>query len=540
MAKVTLDVTFDGTTTVDRLDGQSSIPWFGTPPDTTSMDIYSVYLEGDDTLEATAGLTGSDWRIKYFRIAGDNHVTTISDLDAGEDRRIETLLLGYNSELSLISTRVDFIYGWEGDKHVIKLGDQQESSIKAIILAADLNIIQTGVAHVSNIRTDNGDNVSRITVNSGGVGSIKTGDGADRLIVQDGGSVDAVNLKGGDDTVIVRGDARVEFLRAYDGDKTISIIGEESRLRNIKLGDGSHEVTSDSYISHINAYESDLTLTLNGGAGVISIDRETGQTHSHNVVINGSISSFVATDRGSDATDDQSTRITLNGYSGSVMLGNGKDLVKTGTEYVEHISTSGGNDKVVMGTGGIGFIRTGAGNDTVQLNRSDPDYGVVLQGESGTDTLDFLKLKSGVVFSLGEAGAYQKPEGDMSGYYSAVGFENLKGSNAADILVGSGSSNQLIGRKGNDTLVGGEGDDTLAGNAGRDVFVFGANGGTDTVRDYQDGIDLLLIEDNAGGFKTLDISKEGKHWVIDYDGGTIILQGAAGDTTLTRADFDFV
>ena len=209
MAKVTLDVTFDGTTTVDRLDGQSSIQWFGTPPDTTSMDIYSVYLEGDDTLEATAGLTGSDWRIKYFRIAGDNHVTTISDLDAGEDRRIETLLLGYNSELSLISTRVDFIYGWEGDKHVIKLGDQQESSIKAIMLSADLNIIQTGVAHVSNIRTDNGDNVSRITVNSGGVGSIKTGDGADRLIVQNGGSVDAVNLKGGDDTVIVRGDARV-------------------------------------------------------------------------------------------------------------------------------------------------------------------------------------------------------------------------------------------------------------------------------------------------------------------------------------------
>lgn len=98
----------------------------------------------------------------------------------------------------------------------------------------------------------------------------------------------------------------------------------------------------------------------------------------------------------------------------------------------------------------------------------------------------------------------------------------------------------IVGRGGKDTIEGAGGNDTLVGSGGDDTFVFGANAGTDRVKGFKDGGDIIAIEDHQGGFRSLEISKAGKNLQIVHDGGTIILVGEAGETKLTQADFDFI
>ena len=74
------------------------------------------------------------------------------------------------------------------------------------------------------------------------------------------------------------------------------------------------------------------------------------------------------------------------------------------------------------------------------------------------------------------------------------------GSLGADVLIGGVGSDELFGNEGNDTLSGGDGDDLLAGGggndmltggAGADYFVMSRNGGTNTITDFEAGIDRI-------------------------------------------------
>jgi serralysin len=169
-------VIVDGVTDIPRLPGQSAWGWSGTPPDRTFLDVYSVYhdVDGDD-LSATARLTGQNWQIKYFRIAGEDHHTTITDLDDGADRRIETLVLGRNSDVDLISTRVDNVVGWGGGKHDVQLGSGYTISVQ---LDADVNILKTSSGDIGSIKTHG---KSTIEIGDVHVGTVQTGSGNDKV-----------------------------------------------------------------------------------------------------------------------------------------------------------------------------------------------------------------------------------------------------------------------------------------------------------------------------------------------------------------------
>ena len=129
MATERLNVTFDGVNDVPRLPGQSAREFFGTPPNTTFLDHYSVFhsVPGDD-FEAMANFTGSNWRINYWQMAGEDNKTIVRDLDGGAERRVDLMVLGWNSDVELISTRVRYVFGWAGDEHSVKFGDQHEGS----------------------------------------------------------------------------------------------------------------------------------------------------------------------------------------------------------------------------------------------------------------------------------------------------------------------------------------------------------------------------------------------------------------------------
>jgi Ca2+-binding RTX toxin-like protein len=90
-----------------------------------------------------------------------------------------------------------------------------------------------------------------------------------------------------------------------------------------------------------------------------------------------------------------------------------------------------------------------------------------------------------------------------------VNFQNVNGSENADLIVGDDNANVLDGKGGNDTINGGGGDDTFIGSGGSDTY----RGGS--------GFDTLSYENSATG-------------VTLVRGGTVVKADGSVDTV---ADF---
>ena len=67
----------------------------------------------------------------------------------------------------------------------------------------------------------------------------------------------------------------------------------------------------------------------------------------------------------------------------------------------------------------------------------------------------------------------------------------LAGTAAGDVLVGGAGADRIEGGAGNDILVDGGGADTLIGGQGADVFIFDDDDATDTILDFQPGLDRI-------------------------------------------------
>jgi serralysin len=59
------------------------------------------------------------------------------------------------------------------------------------------------------------------------------------------------------------------------------------------------------------------------------------------------------------------------------------------------------------------------------------------------------------------------------------------------LIQGNDVANVFDGQGGDDVLIGGLGNDTLTGGAGNELFVFANNGSTDTITDFQTGLDKI-------------------------------------------------
>jgi Ca2+-binding RTX toxin-like protein len=592
MPTTILNATFNGVNPATALSG--SVPF-----DNGFMGYYSQYLSGAaNDLIANISLTGTNWTVATMRFGAQSNdmQVNITDQNGGAGRSINYLKLGQDSDVNLMTTRIRFIEGGDGDLHDITLG---AGSVNSINIGATNNLVTTGDGYVGNIEIWRGS--AQININ-GGAGAVNTASGDDNLVV-DGGNLNAASLHGGDDTVIARNgsdisrviissgnnditvqdSSRIRSLDLDNGNNTITLL-DTSRISTIEMNRGENTITSaNGHIKSIYSFNASNDVTLgDGGASQIAFSSDTQQ--SHTIVSDGWVGSIQTSDRGSTADDDQTSDVTLNYYAGTVQLGSGNDTVTTGDFFVNYINTSRGDDLVTIGSGGAGLVALGNGDDTVRVRAAGAENnGVSIQGNGGNDTIDFsLITTTRITFTLDSGGAWQATE---AGFFQESGSaENLIGTNRGDVLSGdndanrieganggdqisgAGGADKLFGQRGNDDLQGGNGKDRLLGGAGKDtlsggagddivvggggrdlliggrgadVFVFDTSGGRDKVRDFDDGTDMLRIINHAGGFATLDIDNSfGAHLLIGYDGGEILLRGHAG-TNLTGADFDF-
>jgi hypothetical protein len=75
------------------------------------------------------------------------------------------------------------------------------------------------------------------------------------------------------------------------------------------------------------------------------------------------------------------------------------------------------------------------------------------------------------------------------------GNDTLTGGDGDDLLFGGDGDDLLNGGNGDDILYGGAGHDVLVGDCGSDIFKIDASGGTDVIRDFNYGQDLIGLSD---------------------------------------------
>ena len=80
---------------------------------------------------------------------------------------------------------------------------------------------------------------------------------------------------------------------------------------------------------------------------------------------------------------------------------------------------------------------------------------------------------------------------------------------------------------------------TAYGIGGADTFVFFADAGSDIIRDFEDGIDMIEFRDTVDRFSDLVITQDGNNAVITSDNGVITITDF-DSALLDAADFTFI
>ncbi|MEL7232609.1 MAG: hypothetical protein AAGJ85_08885, partial [Pseudomonadota bacterium] len=122
------------------------------------------------------------------------------------------------------------------------------------------------------------------------------------------------------------------------------------------------------------------------------------------------------------------------------------------------------------------------------------------------------------------------------------GNDTLNGEGGDDWLYGSAGMDILNGGEGFDRFFGGNGADTMTGGGGRDVFYFGFSDGTDTITDFdQDGNDVLVFQAGSGANAVGDliISQQGDDVRIEYGFGGILIIEDQLVSDMTMDDYIF-
>ena len=294
--------------------------------------------------------------------------------------------------------------------------------------------------------------------------------------------------------------------------------------------------------------------TLNGGGGN---DRLFGAGGID--IINGGAG--LDTWGGRLGTASQAITINLNGAStflgsGSVtgieglnlVTGSGADRITGhGTAVMtDRIATGAGNDLIKLWMQGDDVVHGGAGSDLLEViyrvatndvwltnltGSLATGYSGMFNGAgannvtfSGIERFRFTDLSAGNdIITTGNGNDTLNGGGGNDRLTSAGGADRLNGGLGNDTLNGGLGNDRLNGGGGNDTLFGAGGDDRLVGGAGADRFVFNTGYGNDTVQDFQNGIDHILIATGAASFADVGVAQNGVNTVLSFANVTVTL-----------------
>lgn len=333
------------------------------------------------------------------------------------------------------------------------------------------------------------------------------------------------------------------FVSIGAGNDTVTNSGQLTGWVN--LDDGTNKLTNTGTIGDFG-----VANAVRGGGGQDTI-ANSGR-------INGGVSLGGGNDTFTNFITNAATLVTTNGYVGfAIDLGAGNDTFDGGAN-AEQVRDGDGADSIKLGGGNDSYFAVGAaagqdGNDIIDGGSGSDTYYTLAAPTAGVfvnlDTIAHDEAPSGI--GTVSAAANQAYGDDVAGALHAFNdtiknFENVRGTNFADVIFGSASANRLAGQNGDDRLwgfggnddlqggngadklIGGAGKDSLTGGADADVFVFlattdsgiGAAAG-DTIMDFEQGLDTIdvqAIDANSTVINNQDFRFIGSNVVWDNSG----------------------
>jgi Ca2+-binding RTX toxin-like protein len=442
----------------------------------TATDVITEYAgEGADTVQSsvafslalfdhienltlTGGGNGTGNGLDNI-IIGDANYNTLTG-GAGND----TLNGGYGAD-ALIGGLGDDIYVVDYvSESITENANEGTDTVKSEVtfsLASLVNVENLTLTMGMSINAT-GNNLDNILTGNKGSNTLNGGGGTDTLIGGDG-----------NDTYVV--DSTTDVITEYVGEGTDTVqsnitfsLAAIANVENVTLtGTAFIDATGNSLDNVLTGNSGNNTLnggagndTLNGGTGT---DTLIGGVGDDIYVVD---SADVITENAGEGTDTVQANFT---YS-LVSRANVENLTLTGTAALS--ATGNSLDNVLIGNTGYNTLNGGAGNDTL-VGGLDSNIDVdTLIGGLGDDTF--------VVDNGGMTLVEYDDEGTDSVQSSiTLSLNNL--ANVENLTLTGTAAISATGNALNNVLTGNSAANTLTGGSGNDTYVFGRNGGADTV-----------------------------------------------------------
>jgi len=198
---------------------------------------------------------------------------------------------------------------------------------------------------------------------------------------------------------------------------------------------------------------------------------------------------LVGTDNDDILVGDAGDNTYSSGAGNDTLLASAGNDTFSGGSGIDVLDYSGVNADLTFSRGGVLNKSGGMGTDRItafdiEVIRANPNRINTIDGATGTTAWMNVNLatKSLVVNNLPGIG---------SASLTVENFQNVNGSNNADIIVGDDKANVLNGLGGNDTISAGGGDDTLIGSTGSDTYRGGLGVDTLTYKSQTQAVTLV-------------------------------------------------
>ena len=485
----------------------------------------SELINGTDASDEISGLGGND------TLNGNQGDDTISGgagndvLDGGDGNDIFEVGIGDGQDVVTGGTGSDTVVATE-DNTVIGFSSFAAGAVEAVsagghanvtVVGGDMDFSQTNLIGIASIKGGInwdlivGSSAADTIIASGGWDTLKGGDGDDTFLV--GSDVNHVLFEGGNgtDTILVTEDNVSLGIRngfTAGAVETIDANGHTGFSIINNLGDS---LVMDFSQTNLIGVES-----IRGGNGHDTITGNSG----NDMLLGGP--------GGSDVINGGAGNDTLDGGNGNDQLhgGDGDDTFLIGLSSYDEDRFYGeaGNDRIlVTADNAIIGIRTFVAGDVETIDAGG-HAGVTIQGtNSYSDNID---LSGTTLVGISQI--------DLRG-----GSDTLIASSGNDVIFGGTGHDNITAGAGDDTIYGGEHNDVLTGGSGADSFVFSGTFGTDTVTDFELGVDVLDLSGTNLQFADLTITQSGVDALVDTgNGNTILLQGIQV-ASITESNFVF-
>jgi predicted extracellular nuclease len=308
--------------------------------------------------------------------------------------------------------------------------------------------------------------------------------------------------------------ANEQYTYIFDGNS--QVLDHILASRNLVSSDAKFDVVhiNSEFADQVSDHDpvvSRFTLGPNGARGQRSFDVKLGDQIT--------ITNFGGVGRGNNPNAQTVAEVDTLKFSGKDLIAQNL-LLNQNSNDLEITFDGIANTKVVLKNFQLENLenlqrKTGASIDignilfTDQTTISDSfdvfDADATLNRIFNRNTVTFSNDLDNTVSGFNNFDDVINAQGGNDTVFGLSGNDLLRGGFGNDRLFGELGNDSLFGGEGDDFLDGGLGDDLLRGDAGRDTFVISRRPGTDTIADFQVGVDLIALSEGLR-FEQLSIA----------------------------------